>query len=292
MREIFAGLVDPTRGLNRLLQGKSFRRTTKEVYQKEPVNITLLAGLHKINENKTAFSKGPNDALITMELDYGNPFEKQSLKPFDFFRLRSSFSFGIGGSFVNNVAGYGILFGKNTNFGKLSMLFGAFQYYDYWDNQTFALGALGFGGGLSTKYSFTKNSNLYVSAHLALLPLAGNTNRFGPDTSKVRDYTYNTGREAKFESTLDLGRFFSASLAYSYYAIHTIVGPAGNNYINILNPRVTLKLYKNMNIGFDHFVYFDDRYLKNFPAIHSIRTEQKIFLSLFFEDSKRKRRYN
>src|SRR5205085_4906626 len=34
-REIIAGIIDPMRGINRLLQGKTFRRTNKEVYQKE-----------------------------------------------------------------------------------------------------------------------------------------------------------------------------------------------------------------------------------------------------------------
>src|SRR5207253_7258198 len=32
-RELLAGLIDPMRGVNRLLQGKSFRKTNKEVYQ-------------------------------------------------------------------------------------------------------------------------------------------------------------------------------------------------------------------------------------------------------------------
>src|SRR5206468_3540766 len=32
-RELAAGLIDPARGFNRLLQGKSFRHTNKEVYQ-------------------------------------------------------------------------------------------------------------------------------------------------------------------------------------------------------------------------------------------------------------------
>jgi hypothetical protein len=280
------------RGLNRVLQGKSFRRTTKEVYQKEPLNITLKAGLHKINESTTAFSNGPNDALFNVQLDYGNPFEIRSRKPFDFFRSRTAFSFGSGGKWLDNITGYGILFGRNTHLGKLSALYGAFQYFDYWDNQTFILGAVGFGGGIATQYPISKSSNLYTNAHLAVIPLAGNTTRFGPDTTTVRDYTYNTGMEFKLESTLNLGKYASASLAYYYYALHTFVGPPGNNYINILNPRITLNLYKNLSIGFEDFVYYNDRYLKNFSSLHSSRTEQKIFLSLFLEDPQRRGRYN
>ena len=61
VREIAAGLIDPVRGLNRLLQGKTFRHTTTEVYEKEPLNITLFAGIHKINvDNNTVFWKWPN----------------------------------------------------------------------------------------------------------------------------------------------------------------------------------------------------------------------------------------
>ena len=71
-REVVAGIIDPVRGLNRLLQGKSFRHTTTQVYQQEPLNVTLSAGVHKINEdNKTIFGNGPTNALLNVQLDYG-----------------------------------------------------------------------------------------------------------------------------------------------------------------------------------------------------------------------------
>ena len=292
-REITAGLVDPVRGLNRLLQGKSFRKTTKEVYQKEPLNITMFAGVHKINEdNKKVFGKGPTEMLYNLQLDYGNPFEERYRKPFDFFRLRTEFSFGSGRKLLDNLTGYGILLGDNTHLGKLSIMYGAFQYDDYWDNKTFELGALGFGGGVFTKYPISKSINLYTNAHFALVPLAGNSTRFGPDTSQIRDYTYNNGLEAKIESTINFGKVASASFVYYYFLLHTTVGTAGNNHISILKPRITVRAFKNVNLGFEHFIYYDDRYLKDLPAIHSVRTEQKIFVSLFLEDPQRKGRYN
>ncbi|MDB5132837.1 MAG: hypothetical protein JWR02_2586 [Mucilaginibacter sp.] len=292
-REIAAGLVDPVRGLNRLLQGKSFRHTTTEVYQKEPLNITLFTGIHKINQdNNTIFGNGPTNLMINLQLDYGNPFEEVYRKPFDFFRFRTEFSFGSGRKILDNIAGYGILVGDNAHLGKLSILYGAFQYYDYWDNKTFELGAIGFGGGMFTKYPFSKDITLYTSANLALVPLAGNSTRFGPDTSQVRDYTYNDGIKAQFDARLNLGQYASLSLEYYFYFLHTYVGPAGNNYVSILKPRITINLSKNISLGFEHFIYYDDRYLTNFPAIYSVRTEQKIFIAWFLEDPQRKGRYN
>lgn len=292
-REIFAGLVDPERGLNRLLQGKSFRHTTKEVYQKEPLNITLFAGVHKINTgNKTIFGQGPTEALLNIQFDYGNPFEDTYKKPFDFFKLRTEFSFGSGRKVLDNLTGYGILVGDNTKVGDLSMLYGLFQYDDYWDNKTFELGALGFGGGIFTKYAISPKTTLYTNAHLAFIPLAGNSTRFGPDTSQFRDYTYDDGFEGKLETTLNLGKVASASFVYYYFFLHTYYGQAGNNNISILKPRITFNVTKNISLGFEHFIYFDDRYLKNLPGIYSVRTEQKIFLSWFLEDPQRKGRYN
>ena len=292
-REITAGLIDPVRGLNRLLQGKSFRHTTTEVYQKEPLNVTLFAGVHKINDaNSTVFGTGPTEILLNVQLDYGNPFEDIYRKPFDFFRLRTEFSFGSGRKLLDNLTGYGILFGDNTNIGKLSVMYGAFQYDDYWDNKTFELGAIGLGGGVFTKYPISKDVSLYTNAHFALVPLAGNSTRFGPDTSQVRDYTYNDGIEAKLESTINFGKYASASFVYYYFLMHTYVGAKGNNNISILKPRVTFRLVENISLGFEHFIYYDDRYLKGLSGIHSVRTEQKIFLSWFLEDPQRKGRYN
>jgi hypothetical protein len=292
-REIAAGFVDPVRELNRLLQGKAFRKTGAEVYQKEPLNITLFAGMHKINTDKSIFyGNGPTEALFNIQLDYGNPYEDVYRKPFDFFRLRTEFSFGTGRKLLDNLTGYGILVGDNAHIGKLSILYGVFQYDDYWDNKTFELGAIGFGGGLFTKYEFSKHIILYTNTHLALVPLAGNSTRFGPDTSQFRDYTYNDGAEAKFESTINFGKYGSASFVYYYFFMHTYFGTPGNNYVSILKPRVTFQIFKNVSLGFEHFIYYDDRYLKNQPGIYSARTEQKVFLLWFLEDPQRKGRYN
>ena len=292
-REIVAGIIDPVRGLNRLLEGKSFRHTRTQVYQQEPLNVTVSAGQHKINQdNKTIFGAGPTNAMINVQLDYGNPFETRKRKPFDVFRFKTEFSFGSGRKVLDNILGYGLLFGKSTNWGKLSVLYGAFQYYDYWDNKTFELGALGLGGGLITKYPITKSIELFTNIHLAGTPLAGNSTRYGPDTSQVRDYTYNDGLEAKFETRLNIGDRVSASLSYYYYILHTFHGPPGNNYVAILRPRIDVRIYKNLSVGFEHFQYYDDRYLKNYPPVFSVRTEQKIFLTYFFKDGQRKEEYN
>jgi hypothetical protein len=292
-REIAAGLIDPMRGFNRLLQGKTFRHTNLEVYQKEPLNISVYAGVHVINDSRNiVLNNGTNSFMINAQFDYGNPFELRSRKPFDFFRLRVDLDFGVGRKWVDNVTGYGILFGKNAQLGKLALLIGGFQYYDYWDNKTFELGDIGFGGGVFSKWPITKTINLYTNIHLAIIPFAGNSTRFGPDTSQFRDYNFGDGLMGKFETTLTLGKYATGSLIFYSYFINTYVGTPGHNFINILKPRVTIALYKWLSVGGEYYVYYNDRNVTDFPAVHSVRTEQKLFLIIYLEDKQRRGHYN
>jgi hypothetical protein len=292
-REILAGLIDPMRGVNRLLQGKTFKVNKKEVYEKNPLNVSLYAGIHSVTgPSNPGFGTGTNSLMINTQFDYGNPFEIRQRKPFDFFKLRVDLNFGVGRKYLDNVIGYGILFGKNMQLGKIAILAGAFQYYDYWDNKTFELGTIGLGGGIITKLPVSKTSDLYTNFHLAIIPLAGNSTRFGPDTSQLRDYNFGYGLEGKAETTLNMGTYATTSLVYYYYMIRTGIGAAGDNFIGILKPRITVHLFKDLNIGYEHFIYYNDRYLKNFPAIHSMRIEDKLFLMFYFESAQRKGKYN
>jgi len=292
-REITAGLIDPERAINRLIQGKSFRITDTEVYEKEPLNITLYAGLHHINDATFGpFGKGSNSIMINSQFDYGNPFEIRDRKPFDFFRLRADLNFFVGRKFLDNVTGYGILFGKNSQLGKLAILAGGFQYYDYWDNDVFELGTIGLGGGVFTKLPISKTTNLYTNIHLSLVPLAGNSTQIITDTSTVRDYNFGGGLQGKFESTLNLGKHADISLIYYNWLIRTYHGVPGNNFIQIFKPRITLHIHRALNIGFEHYIYINDQRLQGYPNLHTVRTEQKLFLLLYLEDRQRKGHYN
>jgi len=61
--------------------------------------------------------------------------------------------------------------------------------------------------------------------------------------------------------------------------------------VGILKPAVVLKLVKNLHIGFEHHIYRNDRWLDEVPTLHLVRTEQKLYLQLFFEDSRRRGKY-
>lgn len=297
MREIAAGVINPARGINRLIQGKSFRKTNIEVYQKEPLNVTLYAGMQHINKAPGDVSNTPNyNQILNLQLDYGNPFENRTRKPYDFFKFRVDVSYGAGRKILDNVRGYGIFYGKNyqSDSGHRAMLFGLYQYYDYWDNSTFELGAIGFGSGIITKLPVHKasKSNLYTAVHLAVIPFSGVSTRFGPDTTQYRDYNYGGGMEGKFESTINAGRRATATLTAYYYWIHSFVGLKEDNFITIVKPRITVSLYKNLAVGIEPAFYYNKVHSTYSTVVHLARTEYKAFILLYLEDKQRRGHYN
>ena len=290
-REILAGVINPPRALNRLTQGKMFRVTTKEVYQKEPLNITFSGGVHKINDNNK-FGTGSTNYNLNMQLDYGDPFEVRHRKPFDVFRLKIESSLGEHRKLLENVMGYGILLGKNVIRGDNATLVGGFQYFDYWNNSVFELGSLGFGAGVISQIKLGKNTGLYSSLHLAAVPLAGNNTGAEPDTSLYRDYHFAGGMEAKIEETFHISTFADIGFSGYYYWLHNYENLPGKSIIGILKPRLTLNFSRSFSVGLEHQIFYVNRYLQNVPTLHLTRTEQKVFLQIFLEDRRRSGRYH
>ncbi|HMJ48766.1 MAG TPA: DUF3943 domain-containing protein [Ferruginibacter sp.] len=288
-REILAGIINPPRALNRLTQGKMWRVTPGEVYQKEPLNITINAGAHRIN-NHTQLGTGATNAILNIQLDYGNPFEIRKRKPYDIFRLRTELSYGSNRKLLENVNGYGFLFGNNIKKGRL--VGGGFQHFDYWNNNIFEVGSLGFGGGLISRIPVAKHSNIYSNIHLAIVPLAGNNTRFGPDTSEFRQYNFGGGFQGKLEETFNLNDWATIGFTGFYYWIHTYNGLPGNSLVGIFRPMISIKVFKNLSVGFEHHIYQNDRYLNGIPDLHLTRTEQKLFLQLYFENKQRSGKYH
>ena len=254
----------------------------EDIYQKEPLNITLSAGYHRKDEG-TAIGKGTNSLNFNGNLDYGNPFEKRSRKPFDYFNIQTDLDFGVGRKIIDNISGYGILFGKNLQVGNKEMLVGLFQHMNYFDNITFELATLAFGSGIVSKLPLSKSSSLYTDLYLNIVPVGSLSGQIVTDTSQFRDYNYASGTEVKFESTFIIGEWVAITLLGYYWWFHTFVGVAGNSYIAILKPRIAFKLFNNISIGFEQLVYYSDRYPRDFAYVHDLKTDQKIFFQLYLE---------
>lgn len=292
-REVAAAIVDPVRGVNRLIQGKTRRVTHQEVYQKEPVNLTLWGGVHNQREGSKSFS-GITKPIFSFQFDYGNPFETRKRKPFDVFRLRTGLRFGDGRKILDQATGYGILFGKNIKHDKPSTLIGGFQYYDYYDNNSFELAAIGLGFGVLSRFDIkaVKESNFFLGLHLAVVPLAG-TSQSPDKASQVRDYNFGNGLSGKLEATLNVWNRVTGRIVASYYYIHQNVHGIGNSFIGVLQPNISVRLFDSVHFGFEESLYLNDRYFRTgLDTQHINNKEEKIYIQFYIEDKQRSGKYH
>lgn len=281
-REVGAALVNPVRSANRLIFGTTERKTDKEIYQKEPINIAASIGARWANEGSN-FGTGKGNTTVDVNLDYGYPFEYKFRNPYDYFKLWGNLYFGTGDKILNNVMGYGILYGENYQYKDMEMLIGIFQHYNYWDTSTFELSSLAFGGGAITQLTLGKNKKLLTDFHLGVVPLAAHNTFNGPNNNQLRDYNYGHGLQTELESTLKIGRLNLVFAGY-YYWIRTYYQEKEDDYIGILKPRISVNLNEFLSVGFEHLIYYCDRNSDVYPHHNVTRTEQKLYVSYFFKD--------
>lgn len=288
LREILGTVVDPERGFNRLLQGKTWRVVQGEIYQKEPLSLSVALGAHQTNDG-TNFGTGTVSSMLSLNFTYGDPFEVRYRKPFDYFRLRADLSFGSANNIANNVIGDGFLFGGNMDSThKMQMLYGGFQHYDYWNTDSFEIGTIGLGGGAITRLPIFRTGNFQNELHLAAVPLGASneTKLAAPDTAtnpNFKNYSFSGGAELKYQTALNF-KWGQIAAEYYFYWLHTYVGNPGDNFISILRPRISIKIYKILNIGYEYLWYYRNDHYRDSATLHVRTGEQRIFLLLHFEN--------
>jgi len=83
---------------------------------------------------------------------------------------------------------------------------------------------------------------------------------------------------------LKVSDIFSATLLSYYYWISTYVGPSGNNYMGIIKPRFEFHLFSIVGIGFEDEIIYENLYLRDFPGVNKVYTQQRLFLTLYLAD--------
>ncbi|MEO5572399.1 MAG: DUF3943 domain-containing protein [Bacteroidia bacterium] len=291
LRETAAALVNPMRGFTRIVQGKVTRVTSDTTYQADLLYLSIFGGVRRLNEG-TDFNSGGDNPFLNISVFYGDPFENRIRKPFDFFKLRTEFNFRVGKKMLDNFTGYGLFTGRNVDTKNFKMLYGLFQHYNYWNNSTFELGMITFGGGAVSKIAMNKSAfynNIYVSG----VPLAGNSTRTAPSDSAIyRNYNYSGGLEVKLESSFDFRNILTLNLLAYYYRLYTYVGPKDDSHISLIKPSISFTLYKNIRAGFEHLLYINNLNHEKLPDLRLSSTEQKVFVLIYFENSRQKKKYN
>ena len=282
MREIGIGIIDISRGFNRLFQGKSWA-VNKNTYAREPLALNAYYGVNW-NNYGTKIGTGIANGVAGFGLIYGDPFKGKKREIMDFFRVAGNFNFGAGQPPIGSLEGYGLLFGKSKKTSKKTdKLQGIFHHYDYYDNKAYEIGAISFGVGWFNRYKTSESSRILATIHLGIIPLGASRSTYIDTTGQERDYSFNGGLDAKLEFSYS-GKWGLIYAGYNLYWFSTYVGIAGNELYGLLRPKIVINVTKDLGIGAQFLFAHKEGYYKDYESINGRAYQGMLLLQYKFGD--------
>lgn len=303
MREFLGTLICPIKGLNRILSGDAWRVRGKYYkyhdYLRSPVSFFASAGYRYLADNNTLF-RGEGNPYVRFNLVYGDPFDGETTKPYDYFTLDATFGLSSNQPLITGLHLLGRLWSVPVEVSKgTEMEFGIFQHFNYYDSQPVKDGtslvpyriseAASFGPGII--YRFPQVGNLTRFEQRVFLDgilLGGSLTDYYNVID--RDYNMGSGYSVKAISFMEFGKVATFQIGADYYRIFTWKGYEGKDlattdplYLNaqgdkgnasllVLNARFGLALSNRLNLDFNvsnywrdtHYSYHDDVKSKTF----------------------------
>lgn len=218
-REVAALAVNPVRGVNRVLRGQAWARGAALPGASPAVSITAGLGARAL---RAGGSEGPAaGAQAYIGIEYGEPFDVEGKKPYDWFTLTLKAGACKNSSALQQVSILGRLYGKSwrTNGGS-DVLLGLFQHFNYYDLPQMEVSeSNSFGPGVIIQFRDKRGvPATRLQMHLGAVVMGG----ISSDYYKVlkRDYNMGSGYSLKGSVSRDW-KHVSASLDLSHYQIFT-----------------------------------------------------------------------
>ncbi len=241
-REFAAFLIDPMRGINRIVTGQAWKRraTSGRRFGLPPLSLELSIGYrflkHWENDSGTCWG-----ASAELNMEYGERFSESHHQPYDFFALLLEVQAIKTQPLLSRVEIVGRLLSKNLiEKDNFALNLGLYQHFDFFDSDTispirdsaFSPAVVPYkfgtpasvGGGLMFRYvPPTRNMTFDGSFHANAVVLAGILSEFYKDYNR----NYNWGSGFSLKATLNWGLIndkFSIKLADQHYRTYTWQG--------------------------------------------------------------------
>lgn len=300
MRELFGTLLNPARGVHRLISGESWhvRPSRGRHEDPEPFTFDFGAGTRYVHAMRGDHHT-KNIPYIDFNVNYGDRLEKKDKpKPYDFFRVHLLINLGGGNPTFNDLDIRGRLL--SHQFGDVDGWrhdLGLYQVYRYIDNYNtdgddrpgqFALinEACSFGGGI---YSEKRNAHSIFSHELMVdaIGFGGTT----ADYFQPRRYDFGSGFSARDEVRYVLNRRLTVGDDFYYARLFVPKGPEdpgnrGNTYwgdqgynsIFYNKAYLQLTIIPRLRLDAEHVLYYRRSGYKHFSNVHAKSYEVKMGL--------------
>jgi len=308
LRELAAGVVNPMRALNRLIDGSAWRvnRSPRTSQEKLPYDFAITLGDRYLADKGNLFL-GENNPYLDFNLSSGDPFDAEHRKPYDYFAANVTFGLSKNQPLVNGIHLLGRLWGTPINTGTDAKVeFGFFQHFNYYDSSPVREDtdrvpyriseAASVGPGLIYTFPTVGNlARLEQRIFLNAILLGGSKSDYYNIID--RDYNMGSGVSVKMNSLLEFGRTGRFLLNVDYYRIYTwkgyegkdlatvdplylnAQGDKGNALLMVINPNAEINLNQDFRLNLSAFSYIRRTFYKYHPNVHFNTFELRFGLS-------------
>jgi hypothetical protein len=261
-REVAAAIVDPVRGLNRLIFGDWKRVAPTNGQLREPIHGSVAVG-DKLVMGNSDTSNTASSVGIEFDAVYGQSSENViSRSPFDLIvvsaeaRYRERIVYGFADA-------YALWIGKQSSTKKGHRhLLGLFQHYDYMKIELFHMGGTSLTGGLISMFPLGNKFTLNTSMQLGPFLFGASDNRYTQIAQ--RDYNYGSGATLKFDVWLSHPKAGALMFKLKHFDIFTLEGVAleaneSRDFLTTLGAYYTVPLWDGLSLRAEYVLY--DRHI-------------------------------
>ncbi len=304
LREAASTIINPIKGLNRILTGKAWRlRSSHYLYHDReafPVDCSFSVGDRYLADNGAIF-RGEHNPYVNFYLEYGDAMDgERHNKPYDFFSAEATFGLSSNQPLVGGLHILGRLWSAPFSWGKsMDAEFGMYQHFNYYDSKPVK------DGSNLTPYRISEAASVGPGVIVAF-PAVGALTRLeqriflsgillGGTKSDYfnvidRDYNMGSGYSVKTKTHMEVRHFGRFILNVHYFQIFTwkgyenkdlstidplylnAQGDKGNARLLVVSPILEIDLSKRWSLlaagSFfkrqTHYKYYPDIQMKTF----------------------------
>lgn len=275
-RELGGFVLDPAGNFNRVLQGDLTRQGPNPP-DRLPSRLNVDADLGYRHLGGEAVS--PDQALLTVSVLYGSPFEGEMHKPFDSFTL--GLEIASAGANLTRFEDEGILKGWDIAGGSSSAkhVFGLLMGFDYVNNQVETFGTQALSAGLLSRFQLAPGLAAETKMEASIFPLAAVKTQEANDPLSGRNYDYAPGGGVRLGATLFRAGRQIAEVTYGIGWTRTVDGTSSSNTVQSLRAMARLPLGQAFGLGAAYQWYGRDTSFPSAPRGFKSQSEWRVFLT-------------
>jgi hypothetical protein len=280
LREVGAGLINPTQGFNRLVRGETGRISeTPPDWRPSRIQATMDVGYRRFSTSgKLDDPSGKDQALVQFSVFYGNQLDDLGKQPFSTFQVVGTLA-----STTENhrplqeLRARGNLGAQPIGSSGTKQL-AAFMTYEYISNPAVDFGAQGFQGGIVARKVGPKRV-LYGEALARVNPIAAIRSDYFV-TAEGRDYDYGIGLGGRVEGWALWPGKATVRLTGGYVFLPVISGFPGNHQLYTLGTEARGYFLGRFGAGASYTrLWRHSNYTFN-PDVNTNMSEARVFLSM------------